>query len=227
MSFVHRYRDTSRPSVKSALRDFAVRALLPALLVFGFLVGLGQVLMGPLGGLRSEDAINADIQRGRTATWDAITKVWSMIGNTEYIIAVCVVVSLLFFWRTRQWWLAVVPGIAIGVQSSVFVAATHITGRERPEVPHLDPAPPTSSFPSGHVGASFALYVAFLLLAQRVQNRAMRIALTVGCVVVPFLVSYARLYRGMHHLSDVTIGAVNGIVCAVIAWGYLRRSPQR
>jgi undecaprenyl-diphosphatase len=227
MSFIHRYRDTSRPHASAALRDFAVRAVLPALVVFAVLVGLGQLLMGPLGGLEREDSINADIQQGRSGTWDAITKGWSMIGNTEYIIAVCVLVSLLLFWRTRHWWLAVVPGIAIAVQSSVFVAATHITGRERPDVPHLDPAPPTSSFPSGHVGASFALYVTFLLLAQRLQNRALRIAVSLVCVVVPFLVSYARLYRGMHHLSDVVIGAVNGIVCAVIAWGYLRRSAEQ
>jgi undecaprenyl-diphosphatase len=36
-------------------------------------------------------------------------------------------------------------------------------------------------------------------------------------------VAYARLYRGMHHLSDVLVGFLNGIVRAVLAWNYLRR----
>jgi len=43
------------------------------------------------------------------------------------------------------------------------------------------------------------------------------------CSVIPFLVAYARMYRGMHHLSDVIIGAVNGLVCAGLAAGCLVR----
>jgi undecaprenyl-diphosphatase len=27
----------------------------------------------------------------------------------------------------------------------------------------------------------------------------------------------------MHHLSDILIGAANGLVCALLAWAYLRR----
>jgi membrane-associated phospholipid phosphatase len=27
----------------------------------------------------------------------------------------------------------------------------------------------------------------------------------------------------MHHLTDVLVGFLNGIVCAILAWGYLRR----
>jgi undecaprenyl-diphosphatase len=47
--------------------------------------------------------------------------------------------------------------------------------------------------------------------------------LTVICLVIPLLVAYARLYRGMHHLTDVLVGFLNGIVCAFLAWNYLRR----
>ena len=37
------------------------------------------------------------------------------------------------------------------------------------------------------------------------------------CSVIPFLVAYARLYRGTHQLSDVVVGAVNGPICAGLA----------
>ena len=43
---------------------------------------------------------------------------------------------------------------------------------------------------------------------------------------MPLLVGYARLYRGMHHLSDVLVGAVNGVVCMLLAWNYLRRKTS-
>ena len=43
---------------------------------------------------------------------------------------------------------------------------------------------------------------------------------------MPLLVGYARLYRGMHHLSDIVIGAVNGVICMLLAWNYLRRKTS-
>ena len=84
-------------------------------------------------------------------TWSAepITAVWSHIGNTEIVIGVCVLAVAALWWRTKQWWYAVIPAIAISLQASVFVAATAVTRRQRPLVDHLDPAPPTSSYPSG------------------------------------------------------------------------------
>ena len=106
--------------------------------------------------------------------------VWSRIGNTEIIIGVCIIVVALVWWRTKEWWYAVVPALAISAQASVFVAATTITGRDRPEVEHLDPAPPTSSYPSGHMGAATALYLTFAMMAQRIERTWLRRLVTVA-----------------------------------------------
>ncbi len=149
----------------------------------------------------------------------------SMIGNTEYVIAVGVIVCAIVWWRTKEWWFAVVPLIAISLQATVFVIATTVVGRERPPVERLDPTPPTSSYPSGHVGASTALYVSFALMATRISNVVVRRVVIVLCIVAPLLVSYARLYRGAHHVSDIVVGMLNGVLCALLAWNYLRREP--
>lgn len=218
--------DESRPTVRSALRDLALRVLAPAVALWVAIVGLGALIEGPLGGLSSENTVNADLQRGRTPLWDSVTFFWSHIGNTEIVIGVCVVMVAVIWWRTRQWWVAIVPGIAIAVQATVFVLATAVIGRQRPDVAHLDPAPPTSSYPSGHVGAATALYFTLAALAQRIGNPVLRRVVTAVCLVIPFLVAYARVYRGMHHVSDVVIGFLNGLVCAALAWVYLRRHPR-
>ena len=224
MTFLTRYTDdSSAPSVGSAIRDLFVRAVTPALVLWLAIVGVGLLIKGPLHGLTSETALNRDVQESRTPTWDAVTMVWSHLGNTEIVIGVCVLAVGLLWWRTGQWWRAAVPAIAIALQATVFVIATTVVGRPRPEVAHLDPAPPTSSYPSGHVGASTALYLSFALLAQGIEHPARRRVVTVVCLVVPVLVAWARLYRGMHHLSDILVGAVNGVVCALLAWAYLRR----
>lgn len=222
---VTRYDDPTRPSVVGWLGDLARRAIVPALALFAAIVALGKVIVGPLNSIPAEDDINRSIQAGRTPLWDSITAIWSHIGNTEIVIGVCVLAVAAPWWRTKQWWYAVIPAIAISLQASVFVAATAVTGRQRPLVEHLDPAPPTSSYPSGHMGASTALYVTFAMMAQRVRHTWLRRTLTLVFLLVPILVGYARIYRGMHHVSDVTVGAINGVICAVLAWVALRRSP--
>ena len=224
MPFLTRYsEDQSKPSVGSALRDLAVRAVGPAIILWVAIVGGGLFIKGPLNGLNSEDTISKDVQETRTALWDDVTMIWSHVGNTEIVIGVCVLAVILIWWRTREWWRALVPAIAIALQATVFVIATAVVGRPRPHVPHLDPAPPTSSYPSGHVGAATALYVSFALLAQSIERPALRRLVTTVFLLIPVLVAYARLYRGMHHLSDILIGALNGLVCALLAWAYLRR----
>ena len=227
MPFLHRYeKDTSRPTVGQAAGDLVRRTLAPALALFAGVLGLGFVITGPFGDLPAEEKVSETLASDRTPQLNGITAFFSRAGNTEIVIALCVVISLLILWRTRQWWLAVIPAIAVSVQATVFVLVTTIVGRPRPEVPHLDPAPPTSSYPSGHAGASMALYLALALIAQRIKTPFLRWSATFLCFLVPLLVSFARLYRGMHHLSDIIVGLINGVVCGLLAWRYLRRSDD-
>jgi len=227
MSFLTRWDDDhSRPTFTSALRDVLVRAVLPAVAIFLAIVGFGLLLKGPLLGLdKAEDGVSTWFEDERTATYNTITNFMSMIGNTEYVIAVAVIVSAIVWWRTKEWWFAVVPLIAISLQATVFVIAAAVVSRDRPPVERLDPTPPTSSYPSGHVGASTALYVSFALMATRISNVVVRRVVITLCIIAPLLVSFARLYRGAHHISDIVVGILNGLLCALLAWNYLRRDP--
>ena len=224
MSTVDRYAgDGSAPTGRQAWRDLARRALAPAAGLWALIVGTGVLIVGPLGDPPGEDALVRRIAQGRTPLLDTVTTVWSALGQTEFIIGACLLAIGLLWWRTRQWWLAVVPAIAVAVQAAVFVTAAAVVGRTRPEVDPLVVAPPTSSFTSGHVGASTAFYVTLALLSRRIANPTLRWLATTACLLVPALVAYSRLYRGMHHPTDVVVGAVNGLVCAYLAWHYLRR----
>jgi undecaprenyl-diphosphatase len=93
-------------------------------------------------------------------------------------------------------------------------------------VSELDLAPPTTSYPSGHVGGATAVYLAFALMALRIQRVWLRRLTLVVSLLVPFLVAFARLYRGMHHVSDIVAGFVNGIGCALIAYVWYRRRAR-
>jgi membrane-associated phospholipid phosphatase len=210
------------PDRRTAMRGVLLRALAPGIVVWLAIIGFGLLLTGPLKSWnRSESALNRSLQDTRSQTWDSVTALWSHAGNTEIIIGVCAVAVAVLWWRTRRWWFAVIPVIAISLQATIFVTASTVIGRARPDVPHLDPAPPTSSYPSGHVGASVALFGSLAIMATTIERAWLRRVVVGVCTVIPVLVAYARLYRGMHHLSDVVVGAINGLACAALAAGAL------
>ena len=226
MAFLTRWQDdTSRPTPKEAGRDLAVRVLAPVVVWWLLVLAMGWLLTdGPLRDLaNSEDRISTGLESSRTAFWDAFTLVFSWAGATVSIIGVCLVVVVLVWRRTKQWWYAVVPLIAISLQAMVFFLTTLLIDRERPDVEKLDDSPPTSSFPSGHTGAATGLYFTLALMALRVSNPVVRRVVVSVCLAVPFLVASARLYRGMHHVSDLVVAIVNGSVAALLAWCWLRR----
>lgn len=190
-------------------------------------LGIGFAFAGPLSKpLEAEDAINAGLAANRTPTWDAISFVWSYLGSTEVVVGLCLIVSGLVLWRTRDWRLAVVPMIAILLQLGIYLTITAIIVRARPSVEKLDQLPLMTSYPSGHVGASTALYLSFALLALRIERVALRRAVIVICLAAPLLVAFARLYRGMHHVSDVAAGVVVGVTCALLAYGWYRHRTR-
>jgi membrane-associated phospholipid phosphatase len=230
MAFLTRWQDdTTRPTAREAGRDLMVRALAPVLLWWLAVVGTGWLITdGPLKDLgSSEDRVNKSLESARTSFWDAVTFFFSWTGATVSIIGVCLIVVALVWWRTRQWWFAAVPLIAISLQAMVFFFTTLLIDRERPAVEKLDESPPTSSYPSGHTGAATGLYFTLALLALRIPNPALRRLVVGACVAIPLLVATARLYRGMHSFSDVVVAIVNGSVAALLAWCWLRRSEAR
>lgn len=208
----------ARPTVHEVLRSVLLRAVLPALVMFGLLLGIGKALMTVFHEVPSEERISQKVAAGRDGVLNTVTKVVSTINDTWFTIGGAIVIGLALLALTRKWWLSVVPLLAISLEASVFVPVTHLVGRPRPEVGRLDNAPPTSSFPSGHTAASFALFWSLAMLATRIENSALRRTVQTLCVLFPFGVGAARLYRGMHHFSDIVFGGLLGIGCAFAAY---------
>lgn len=217
---------TDAPSVREVAADVARRAVLPGIVVWVLVMGIGLLIRGPLGDLPAEESINRWFVAGRTATMDSVTTVWSTGADTWWTIGLAILYSIVVLALTRRWWVGILPVLAISLEASIFVLATNLIDRPRPDVVRLDPAPPTSSYPSGHTAAAFALYLTLFLVARRIRLTWVRVTVQIVCFVIPFLVAYARLYRGMHHLSDVIIGAILGIWCAWTTYTCIRANRE-
>ena len=85
----------------------------------------------------------------------------------------------------------------------LFLAAARVIGRDRPDVPNLDGPLPTSAYPSGHVAATLCLYAGIALLVLPRTTAWWRWLLLVPAVAMPTLVAVSRMYRGMHHPTDI------------------------
>ncbi|MFD8884327.1 diacylglycerol kinase family protein [Streptomyces erythrochromogenes] len=154
----------------------------------------------------------------RSPVGNGLTAGLSLLASTEGIVGVTLVcvAALLALPSAPRWAEAVFLGASVAVQSAVFLVVTVFVERPRPDVPQLDGAPPTSSFPSGHVGASVALYggLATLVLSR---TRGPWRYLTAGVLLlVPPAVGLSRVYRGMHHPSDVLGGLLNGAATLLV-----------
>ncbi len=218
---------TPRPRLADVVRDVLRRAVLPGLIVFALLYGVGRLIMGPLWELPGEEVIAQWFADRRTPLWDTVTHYWSTSTDTALAIGFAIFWSLVVLVVTRRWWLGMVPGLAVILEASIFVAVTNLTDRPRPEVPMMDQAPPTSSYPSGHTAAAMALYLSLALLAQRIRTTWLRRLVIAICIIWPIGVGVSRLYRGMHHLSDVVIGALLGIWCGWTAYHCGDRADDR
>ena len=102
------------------------------------------------------------------------------------------------------------------VEISVYLIVVLAVDRPRPG--HRLETRLTGSYPSGHVAASIVLYglLAFVL-TRRVRSKGGRTALWTVAVVVPLVVAASRLYREMHHFSDVVAGALIGLGVLAVA----------
>lgn len=209
-------------------RAILSRVAAPGLALFAVIVVIGLVLTPPGIELHtSESSISEALEQSRTATWNTITLAWSLLGSQGGIFGVGIIVAALILGRTKNWRLAAVPVVATILQQAIFLIVTNIVDRPRPHVAHLDDAPPTASYPSGHVGASTTLYLTFALLALQIRTAWLRWLTMIVCLAVPLLVAFGRLYRGMHHLTDVGAALLNGITCALLTCWWYRSSKRR
>ena len=147
------------------------------------------------------------------------------MGSTPVIIAVTALVAIVLRLTLHRWREPLYLCAAVSAQAIVFFFATMAIDRGRPKVPHLDESPPTSSFPSGHTSAAVALYVGLAFVLAMLVRRTWLKILCWALILVPLAVALSRLYRGMHHPSDLVASFLNGFACILImARGVLDRT---
>jgi len=125
---------------------------------------------GPVG--TWDASVNRWFVAQRTTTLNSVSRVGSDLGATLTIIGIAVVASIVLAigrrWRELGFLVA-----ALALEASVSLTSSIVVDRARPNVPRLDAAPPTASFPSGHTAAAIVLW---LIVRSRLSGRRPTVA---------------------------------------------------
>lgn len=201
--------------VKQAL----TRIVLPIAAILVLMIGIGLLVTHVFvhaWPFTVEDGVNRYFAGHRTHDETTVSWWFSFLGNTSSVIVMTAVMAVVLRLTLHRWRESIFLCLVVTAQALVFFFTTLAIDRPRPDVHRLDASPPTSSFPSGHTSAAFALYVGLAVLLASLARPGWLKALCWLLVLVPVAVAFGRLYRGMHHPSDVLSSFLNASLCLVV-----------
>ncbi len=187
--------------------------------VFTLIGWLLTDVLAPNAVTRSDDDVANRLVDSRTPERTDLAHWGARLADTEIKIIATAVIALLLVALLRRWYEPLFLVATLVVEASAFVVASFIVGRPRPDVPQLLEPPVDSSFPSGHVAAATVYSALIVIVFRTTRSIAARVAIVLICVPIPFVVGWARMYQGMHYLSDVVAGMLLGVATiALCAW---------
>lgn len=142
---------------------------------------------------------------------DRVTEPLSWYSGVPQTIANGAIWCGITWLSTRDRRSTVAPAAVLALETACFVGSAALVGRPRPqsvwrpEQPHA-----TSSFPSGHTAAAFALHGTLADLLARHDALGARFLGPLLRYVIPGAIAFSRVYRGQHHISDTVAGIILG-----------------
>lgn len=158
----------------------------------------------------------------RNSKTDKIMIGMTLLGNSTVVILSTFFILLWLYWYkkfrdVKHWIFAIAAGLIIPNIFKYFLYFPRPTG--------LLHASSTSSFPSGHAFLSFMFYGFFAtFISSHIKRRYRRyVYYIVSCIIL--LVSFSRLYLGVHWISDVIASwSLAYSILALVTLSYRRKS---
>jgi undecaprenyl-diphosphatase len=200
------YYDQQRVAAFGVVAGIGFVAAIVALSTFAWLANevLGQAT------LQLDDATLADLRNFSSPGLDVLATIVSLFGS-EVVAGVGLVLLVVFGWQ-RRWGAAVLLVVVTGGAQLLNDILKELFHRTRPEPLGGLIDAQQFSFPSGHAMVSAAFYFFLAYLVWRLVHGWQRGLLAAGLIVLVMLIGLARLYLGVHYLSDVIAGYVAGFL---------------
>jgi undecaprenyl-diphosphatase len=229
----HATSATGRRAVRAARLDperatgLALTLALLVILAGGVVLALLAVVVRSTDVLAGIDSSVAEWGDHHGSAWshDALTLV-TWLGETWLVVIVAVVVAVVDFKRTRNYWVAPFLLTVILGDKLLTGAVKELVDRARPSIEAVA-ATLGPSFPSGHTSTAAASWAAFALVAGRWWGRRSWPPLAGLAVGIAVGVACSRVFLDVHWLTDVLGGLALGwawfAACAIAFGGRVLR----
>ncbi len=206
-------------------REMPGLALLGGIVLLSLWLFIG-VLQDVIAGdalVRANEAVFHFLQGLRTEWVDQVMVTLSELGDARVLVVVALAALAWLVWR-RNWraaahLLAVVA--TVGFATVILKVALQL----------YHPAPAGAgwdafAFPSGQSAANAALYGFLAIVAAWELDARWRLPAIAALALAAGAIAFARVYLGVHWLSDVLAGSAFGLAAAsLLAIAYLRHDP--
>ncbi|BCJ41961.1 hypothetical protein GCM10010168_88570 [Actinoplanes ianthinogenes] len=193
-------------------------------LTFGLLYAFGYAVTRWNPGW--DDGVPRWLQTFRTPALDDLSWWWSKAGDTHAILAISLVFCPIALALWRQWRPVLFLVLTMIGELTLFLTSAAAVGRPRPGVEQLDGQMPTSSFPSGHIAATICLWTAIAIIVMARVRSPWRWVFPVLAVLMPLGVALSRMYRGMHHPTDVLGAMLLTAAWLTVLWWTVRPNAR-
>ncbi|HEX4982730.1 MAG TPA: phosphatase PAP2 family protein, partial [Ilumatobacteraceae bacterium] len=190
-------------------------------------VGWTIVESGDSGIARADQRLAEWFVEQRTPALDDWSLAGSWLAETIIKIVVTAIICGVLLWVVKRWLEALVVAVPLIIEAMVFISVTWLVERPRPDVEQVDASPVDTGFPSGHAAAAACYAAIVIVVFWHTRKRWIRALAVVFAAAVPIIVGVARMYRGMHYLTDVIAGVLLGAASVVLVTLILCRAEDR
>jgi undecaprenyl-diphosphatase len=149
-------------------------------------------------------------------------KIFTHLGDPIAVLSICFILILIPLTRFK---LGIPASITVIISIILNIILKSVFARQRPDILKL--INETSySFPSGHAMVNTALYVMVMLtITNIIKNKNIQLLIRGLCILMIMIISFSRIYLGVHYLGDVVGGCLLGFSIAVIIYNiYIKLS---
>ncbi len=204
---------------------------------------LALIAIAWLFGAIAEDVVNHDAPLGMldlnlaewlhaqaTPAWTSLMIFVTNLGAPITVTIITSVTAIFLAWQRQRYQLLLLA-LAVPGGGLLNVIIKELVHRHRPIFDNPIQTLVSYSFPSGHALGSTVLYgaLAAMVVWQGRDWRGSALAIAVATLLIA-LICFSRMYLGVHYLSDVVAGFLEGIFwvgSCIVAVQTLRRSHAR
>ncbi len=141
-----------------------------------------------------------------------VFKYITSFGSTTWYLIL--IVCILFFIKPIKNGIYAAGGLGLGACINIIIK--NVIRKGRPAFPLIEKSI-SYSFPSGHAMCATIFYgVILYFIIKESRNKYFKVFSTIFFLILITLISFSRIYLGVHYFTDVIMGIVFGIIVLII-----------